>query len=183
MLRPYDSINSWGPTYGQHKAYLEFSIQQYKLLQAYAKDINILFTASAMDIVSLQELYTLDLPFIKIGSGDANNFPLLKYAASISEIPLIISTGMQTEKTIRKIVCIMKNYNKTNYCLMHCVSSYPTLAENTNLRLMKLLSTWFPDICIGYSGHEEGIAISVAAVLLGAKVQIKLYVIYYFFFN
>lgn len=125
-----------------------------------------------MDMTSLQELYTLNLPFIKIGSGDANNFPLLHSAASVAEVPLIISTGMQTEKTVRKIVSIMAEHNKTNYCLMHCVSSYPTLPINANLKLIQLLGAWFPHVCIGYSGHEEGIAITVASVLLGAKVRL-----------
>lgn len=170
MERPYNSFNSWGPTYGEHKAYLEFSICQFKLLKAYALEVGILFTSSAMDIESLKQLYALNLPLIKIGSGDTNNIPMLKYAAANKEIPLFISTGMQTERTVRKVVSIMAENNKSNYCLMHCVSSYPTLPENANLNLIKLYRHWFPTVCLGYSGHEQGIGISAVAVLLGAKV-------------
>lgn len=110
----------------------------------------------------------LQVPFIKIGSGDANNIPLIK-KSSINDIPLIISTGMQSLKTIEKISSIMETTNKT-FVLMHCVSSYPTQPEDTNLRLIEFYRNKFPKTIIGYSGHEEGILISQTAVLLGAKV-------------
>lgn len=168
--RPYTSANSWGNTYGAHKSHLEFSIDQFRTLQSYAKKIGILFSASAMDLRSLTQLYTLDLPFIKIGSGDANNFQLLQYAAARTT-PLVISTGMQNESTIRKIVEIMQNNGKQNYCLMHCVSSYPTEVGDTRIRMVEVFAKMFPNVCIGYSGHEQSTAaITGAAVILGAKV-------------
>lgn len=170
LKRPYTSVNSWGDTYGQHKAYLEFSIDDYLELQTYAKSMNLLFTASAMDAISLEQLYALDVPFIKIGSGDGNNFPMIEKVARHTT-PLVISTGMQKESTVRKVVDILSENNKHNYCLMHCVSSYPTKAEHVNLRLLDVYREWFPGVCLGYSGHEQGIWISAAAVLLGAKVN------------
>lgn len=69
---------------------------------------------------------------------------------------------------VERIVEIMKS--NTNYCLLHCVSAYPTEPEFANLGMLDLYRIKFPGICLGYSGHEQGIAISVAAVLLGAKV-------------
>lgn len=171
--RPYASVNSWGNTYGAHKSHLEFSIDQFRTLQSYAKKIGILFSASAMDLRSLAQLYTLELPFIKIGSGDANNFQLLQYAASRTT-PLVISTGMQSETTIRKIVEIMQYNGKQNYCLMHCVSSYPTAPQDATIRMVEIFGEMFPNICIGYSGHEQcTAAITGAAVILGAKVCFK----------
>lgn len=89
---PYQSENSFGETYGDHKHFLEFSETQFMELRDFANQTGILFSASAMDLKSLEFLVTLDLPFIKIGSGDANNFPLIEKAAS-TQIPLIISTG------------------------------------------------------------------------------------------
>lgn len=172
LNRPYINNNSWGKTYGEHKQHLEFSMEEYRILQSFAIKHNILFTASAMDLESLKELYKLNVPFIKIGSGDTNNFPLIEYAAA-RETPLIISTGMQTEYTIRKVVDILQAHKKHNFCLMHCVSEYPTPPENTNLRMIELYRKWFPNICIGYSGHELDIsAISCTAYLLGARVSI-----------
>lgn len=170
LNRSYDGYNSWGKTYGNHKEYLEFDIEQYKILQAFSIEQNILFTASAMDIQSVQDLNDLNVPFIKIGSGDANNILLLEKAATICT-PLIISTGMQDEVMVKRIVEIMQANNKTNYCLLHCVSAYPTPPQHVNLRMLEMYRNIFPNICLGYSGHEQGIAISTAAVVLGAKVN------------
>lgn len=110
----------------------------------------------------------LQVPFIKIGSGDANNIPLIR-KSSLEDIPLIISTGMQSLKMV-KTICSTMNTRKKIFVLMHCVSSYPTKPEDTNLRLIEFYRNQFPQTIIGYSGHEEGILISQAAVLLGAKV-------------
>ncbi|XP_017474549.1 PREDICTED: sialic acid synthase [Rhagoletis zephyria] len=120
-------------------------------------------------IDSLDFLYALNVPFIKIGSGDANNVLLLRKAAKM-EMPLVVSTGMQTTKTIDNIVNIMQRNNKTNYALMHCVSSYPTDPEDSSLNIIRLLKQQYPNVVIGYSGHEKGIDISKAAVLVGARI-------------
>ncbi|XP_067615657.1 sialic acid synthase-like [Eurosta solidaginis] len=111
----------------------------------------------------------MDVPFIKIGSGDANNVLLLRKAAKMN-IPLVISTGMQTTETIENIVNIMQANNKTDYALLHCISSYPTEAEDCSLPVITNLKTRHPNVVIGYSGHEKGIEISKAAVLLGARI-------------
>lgn len=174
LQRIYDGPNSWGKTYGDHKEFLEFNIEQYKLLQQYANELDIVFTASAMDIQSLRDLYDLNVPVIKIGSGDANNIPLLIEAAKL-DTPLIISTGMQDEKMIRRIAQIMDEHDKTNYCVLHCVSAYPTIPKDVNLRLLSTYHHYFSDICLGYSGHEQGVGISTAAVLFGAKVIFQKY--------
>lgn len=76
---------------------------------------------------------------------------------------------MQSLKTVQRISSIMDSTKKP-FVLMHCVSSYPTKPEDTNLRLIEFYRNQFPKTIIGYSGHEEGILISQAAVLLGAKV-------------
>lgn len=169
LARPYNSPHSWGASYGAHKQHLEFSLEQYVELQRYAEHVGIAFTASAMDEVSLEQLYGLRVPFVKIGSGDGNNFQLIAKASRRS-LPLIVSTGMQKELTVRRIVDILRASGKRDFCLLHCVSAYPTRPEHVNLRLLDVYRNWFPDVCLGYSGHEQGIWISVAAVLLGAKV-------------
>ncbi|XP_017026907.1 sialic acid synthase [Drosophila kikkawai] len=169
LERKYVSDHAWGKTYGEHKEYLEFSKDQYLELQAYSRELNVDFTASAMDERSLDFLLELNVPFIKIGSGDANNFPLLKKAAGL-DLPLVISTGMQTMTTVERIVQIMEEAGKHNFALMHCVSSYPTLPKDCQLQTISLLRQRFPSVVIGYSGHELGISISKAAVLLGARI-------------
>ncbi|EDW84984.1 uncharacterized protein Dwil_GK14403 [Drosophila willistoni] len=169
LERDYKSKHSWGSTYGEHKEFLEFSYEQYRILQAYSQEISIDFTASAMDMHSLEFLAELKVPFIKIGSGDANNFPLLEKAANLG-IPLVISTGMQSMLTVSKIVDIMDQANHKKYALMHCVSSYPTAPKDCNLQWISILKQRYPHLIIGYSGHELGITITKAAVLLGAKI-------------
>lgn len=170
LERPYNSVNAWGQTYGEHKSYLEFSVEQYVELQKFSKKLDILFTASAMDIISLEQLYELNVPFIKIGSGDGNNFPMIASVAHRST-PIVISTGMQNETTVRKVVELFNDADKKDFCLMQCVSSYPTQPKHVGLRMLDVYREWFPDVCLGYSGHEQGIWISVAAVLMGARVR------------
>ncbi|CAH1155220.1 unnamed protein product [Phaedon cochleariae] len=168
LNKPYVSANAFGTTYGEHKSALEFTEEEFKLLQEYANTMGILFTASAMDPISLDFLIRIKVPFVKIGSGDANNFLLLEKAAK-TNIPLIISTGMQTMEKVRDIYQTVSKYHK-NFALLHCVSSYPTPFEDINLNVINLYKKEFPDITIGYSGHELGIHISTAAVALGCKI-------------
>ncbi|XP_028128849.1 sialic acid synthase [Diabrotica virgifera virgifera] len=168
LRRPYSSPHSFGTTYGEHKEFLEFSEEQFKELQAFAKSIDILLSASAMDMKSLEFLISSEVPFIKIGSGDANNFILIERAAQ-SGLFLIISTGMQSFETVKTIYNIVSKYHK-NFALLHCVSSYPTPVAEINLSVIDLYKEHFPDVFIGYSGHELGTHITAAAVALGAKI-------------
>ncbi|XP_035904320.1 sialic acid synthase [Anopheles stephensi] len=168
LARPYTGPNSWGSTYGEHKEWLEFSIDQYRELQAFANENDIVFTASAMDGASYRELEEqLAVPFIKIGSGDADNVPLLRYAANRST-PLIVSTGMQDWNHLRTIHSMFRH--RKDVALLHCVSSYPTPAEDSMLQMIPLFRSHFPDLTVGYSGHELGIQLSVASVVLGARI-------------
>nr|CAD7256525.1 unnamed protein product [Timema shepardi] len=169
LERPYLGPNSWGDTYKEHKQFLEFSLDQFRELQEFAtRQEGVMFSASAMDMVSIDELDSMNVPFIKIGSGDANNLPLLKYATS-KKRPLIISTGMQDMSTVRAVYRTVKAAGG-QFCLCHCVSAYPTPPQQVNLRVLDTYRWEFPDIHVGYSGHELGTAISVAAVALGARV-------------
>ncbi|XP_035774469.1 sialic acid synthase-like [Anopheles albimanus] len=169
LARPYEGSQSWGKTYGQHKAHLEFSFEEYRELQRFARDdVGVLFTASAMDMVSFRELEEqLKVPFIKIGSGDANNVPLLRYAAT-RPIPLIVSTGMQSWDEICNIRRIFAQ--RCDVALLHCISAYPTPPEDTMLQLIPLYRQHFPELTVGYSGHELGIQLTVASVALGAQI-------------
>ncbi|XP_044757430.1 sialic acid synthase [Coccinella septempunctata] len=166
---PYSSSNSWGKTYGEHKEFLEFTPEQFLELQRYAAEKEILFSASAMDIESFHYLEKIQVPFIKIGSGDANNIQLLKVASSYPG-PLVISTGMQPFEYVKQIYKLMKENGKENFAFLHCVSSYPTPLEDINLKVIELYKKNFPDIVIGYSGHEIGIDVSIAAAVLGARI-------------
>ncbi|XP_078532673.1 N-acetylneuraminate-9-phosphate synthase-like [Lissotriton helveticus] len=168
LERPYTSKHSWGKTYGDHKRHLEFSHDQYRELQKYANEIGIYFTASGMDEMAVEFLHELGVPFIKVASADASNFGYLEKTARKGR-PMVISSGMQSMDTMRRVYQIVKPINP-NFCILQCTSAYPLDPAHVNLRVIKALQEEFPDIPIGYSGHEGGIAISIAAVAMGAKV-------------
>src|SRR5205823_4830419 len=90
--RPYDNENSFGPTYGAHREALEFGREEYLELQAYARELDITFFATAFDFESADFLAELNVPVFKIASGDLRNIPLLTYVAALGK-PMIISTG------------------------------------------------------------------------------------------
>ncbi|XP_067903440.1 N-acetylneuraminic acid synthase a [Heterodontus francisci] len=168
LERPYTSKHSWGVTYGDHKRYLEFSHEQYKELYKFAQEVGIFFTASGMDEMAVEFLHKLNVPFFKVGSLDTNNLPYLEKAAKKGR-PMVISSGMQSMQTMRDVYKTVKPIN-TKFCFLQCTSSYPLEPEDANLRIITEFKKEFPDIPIGYSGHETGIAISIAAVAMGAKV-------------
>ncbi|KAG7313817.1 hypothetical protein KOW79_022313 [Hemibagrus wyckioides] len=168
LERPYTSKHSWGKTYGEHKRHLEFTHQQYRELQSYAQDIGIYFTASGMDEMAVEFLHQINVPFFKVGSGDTNNFPYLEKTAQKGR-PMVVSSGMQSMETMRRVYQTVKKHNQ-NFCILQCTSAYPLEPEHVNLRVITQYQKEFPDIPIGYSGHETGISVSVAAVALGAKV-------------
>lgn len=168
LERPYNSKHSWGKTYGEHKRFLEFSHDQYKELKNYAQEIGIFLTASAMDELAAEFLHELDVPFIKVASCDANNCPLLENTAKKGR-PMVISSGMQSMETIRKVYQLMKRCNQ-NFTILQCTSAYPLDPKDVHLSLIPEFQKEFPDIPVGYSGHEQGLYITVAAVAMGAKV-------------
>ena len=104
LERSYDSENSFGSTYGEHKAFLEFSTKQYEELKNFsAKEVGIAMTASAMDPNSIDFLVELGVPFVKIGSGDVNNCFVLNKIAEMHEVNAVISTGMANFDMVKNI--------------------------------------------------------------------------------
>ncbi|KAK7929336.1 hypothetical protein WMY93_005731 [Mugilogobius chulae] len=154
LERPYTSKHSWGKTYGEHKRHLEFSHEQYRELQEYAKEVGICFTASGMDEMAVEFLHELNVPFFKVGSGDTNNFPYLEKTAKKGR-PMVVSSGMQSMETMRRVYQTVKKHNQ-NFAILQCTSAYPLEAEDVNLRVITKYQKEFPDIPIGYSGHESG---------------------------
>ncbi|XP_029950436.1 sialic acid synthase-like [Salarias fasciatus] len=168
LERLYTSKHSWGRTYGEHKRHLEFSHDQYRELKQYASEVGIFLTASGMDEKAVEFLDELDVPFFKVASCDANNFPYLEKTAQKGR-PMVVSTGMQSMDTVRRVYSTVKKYNP-KFTLLQCTSTYPLDPADVHLSVIKNYQKEFPDIPIGYSGHEQGLYITVAAVAMGAKV-------------
>ena len=164
---PYDTWYAYGKTYGEHRRALELSNEEFIVLQKYSNERNIIFFASPWDEESADFLEDINIPLFKIASADVTNLVLVKHIAEIRK-PIILSTGMSTLNEIKESVDIISRYTD-DLILLHCVSSYPCNYEEINLRNMKTLRENF-NCLVGYSGHEKGIAVSEAAVALGACV-------------
>lgn len=165
LKRPYGGPHSFGETYGEHRRALELSGDDYKEIKRYCDEKGIIFLASAWDEDSADFLEKLHVPAYKIASADLTNTPLLEYIAQKGK-PVILSTGMSNMDEIEHAVNSIKKYND-QLILMQCTSTYPSRFEDIHLEVIKTLSKKF-NVPVGYSGHELGIAISLAAVALGA---------------
>jgi sialic acid synthase len=164
----YEHENSFGATYGEHREHLEFGQAEYTALAEYAREIGIDFFATAFDFPSADFLHALDVPAIKIASGDLKNVPLLKYVAAFQR-PMIISTGGGTPADIQRAYDAVWPIN-SQLCILQCTASYPAAFEELNLRVIETLRERFPDVVVGFSSHDNGITMPVAAYVLGARV-------------
>ncbi|XP_040927437.1 sialic acid synthase-like isoform X3 [Betta splendens] len=156
LERPYATKNSWGKTYGEHKRHLEFSHEQYRELQKYADEVGIFFTASGMDEMAVEFLHELNVPFFKVGSGDTNNFPYLEKTAKKGR-PMVVSSGMQSMETMRRVYKTVKEHNH-NFAILQCTSAYPLEPEDVNLRVITFRqSTHLIKVISRESGKAAGL--------------------------
>ena len=165
---PYNSENAFGSTYGSHRDFLEFGRDQYQHCINEAKKLDITFFATAFDFDSADFLNDLDLPVFKIASGDLRTLPLLKYIAKFKK-PMIISTGGANFENIDMAVQTIREFHN-EVAILQCTASYPAGYDQLNLNVIKRLREIYPENVIGYSGHENGIAIPVVAYALGARI-------------
>jgi N-acetylneuraminate synthase len=154
----------WGTTTREQKYGLEFGIKEYKEIDSYCKKKNIEWFASAWDLNSLEFLDSFDLKYNKIASAMIVDETFLLNAAKKKKYTFI-STGMSTIQNIDKAVKIFREKN-CPFELMHSVSTYPMLVEDANLITINALKKKY-DCKVGYSGHEDGVAVSLAAASLG----------------
>ena len=166
--KPYDNENSYGATYGEHREFLEFGKDKYLHLQGVAAELKVDFFATAFDIPSADMLAQIGVPAYKIASGDLRSTPLLKHVAAFGK-PMIVSTGGGTMDDIKRAYDEVMPINR-QLCFLQCTAGYPAAWAELDLRVITTLRDAFPDIVIGYSGHDNGIAMPVAAYVLGARV-------------
>ena len=143
----------------------ELDNEAFRRVREYCRQKGVTFLCTAWDASSVDFLEMLDVPAYKIGSPDLTNHPLIEYAAETGK-PLLLSTGMSTEDEIRETLQFLEA-REVDYGLFHCVSTYPAVADEINLRFMEKLRDWSGSP-VGYSGHERGMAVSTAAVAMGA---------------
>jgi N-acetylneuraminate synthase/sialic acid synthase len=165
---PYDNEFSFGTTYGAHREALEFAKDEYRELQAYARELGITFFATPFDFESADFLADLDMPAYKLASGDLKNTPLQRYVAEIGK-PIFLSTGGGTIEDIDRAVETILAVND-QLCVLQCTAAYPAAAEDLNLRVITTLRERYPQLVVGLSDHQNGIAMALVAYMLGARV-------------
>jgi N-acetylneuraminate synthase len=144
---------------------LEFGLKEYKEINKYCRDKKIMWFASCWDEGSVDFIDQFNVPCYKIASASLTDDELLKYTKAKGK-PIIMSTGMSTLEQIDHAVEII---GKDNLIILHTTSTYPALYAELNLSVIPALRKRY-GVPVGYSGHETGIASSVAAVALGACV-------------
>ena len=153
----------FGNTNGDLKRGLEFGEIEYKEIDKYCKEKGIIWFASCWDKQSVDFMEKFNVPCYKIASASLTDDNLLKYIKAKGK-PILLSTGMSTMEEIRHAVSIL---GEDNLVLYHCTSTYPSNADEMNLRVIENFKKEF-SCPIGYSGHERGVTPSVLAVALGA---------------
>lgn len=153
----------FGTTNRELKNALELGLEQYRDIDRYAQQQGIVWFASPWDEASVDFLEEFNVPVYKIASASLTDHELLKHVRATGK-PVILSTGMSTMEEIEAAVRVL---DEDKLILMHCLSTYPSVDEEINLALIQTLKNRF-GLPVGYSGHEHGVVLSVASVVLGA---------------
>lgn len=157
----------WGRmTYIQYRHRVEFGVEEYRQIDEYCRRVGMDWFASPWDVESVAFLEEFDVPCHKVASASLTDDELLVALRSTGRT-IILSTGMSTMEQIRHAVEVL---GSVNIVLCHATSTYPAAHEELNLRMIHTLMNEFPNVPIGYSGHEVGLQTTVAAVALGAVV-------------
>lgn len=157
----------WGVlSYLDYKKRIEFGKKEYDAIGEFCSEIEIEWSASAWDKTSLDFLRLYDLPFNKIASAMVTNHQFLTQVAKEKKLTFV-STGMCELSDIDKAVKIFRDAS-CPIVILHTISTYPALNEDLNLLIIKTLQSRYPEIPIGYSGHESSVTPSLYAAALGA---------------
>ena len=166
---PYNSENAFGATYGLHREALEFNEEQYEELGAYASKIGIHFFATAFDKQSADFLNSLNLPCLKLASGDVGNIELLQHVRNTWKRPIIFSTGGATARQIETAHTILDK-GRGSLAVLQCTSGYPAVSSELDLKVIYTYTKAFPNTTIGYSGHDTGTLAACIAYSWGARI-------------
>ena len=164
-------INSYGDTYGAHREFLEFDINQHKELKEYAESLGLVYSTSVWDTTSAKEIVSLNPDLIKVPSACNNHFEMLKVLRDEYYGDVHISFGMTTKKEEEEIVAFFEETNQGKRLVVYsCTSGYPVPFEDICMLEILRMNEKFKNRvkAIGFSGHHLGIAVDVAAYTLGA---------------
>jgi sialic acid synthase len=165
---PYDNEHSFGATYGEHREALELSTAEWLELREYSREEGITLFGTVFDEPSADLLAELDAPAFKIASADLVNTPLLRHVAALGK-PIFLSTGGGTIDDVERAVDTILPLNP-QLCVMQCTAAYPVDSGELHLRVIETYRERFPDVVVGLSDHQSGIAMSLVAYMVGARV-------------
>ena len=166
--QPYDNELSFGQTYGEHREALELEADEYRELLQHARSVGVTLFATAFDFESADILAELGVPAFKFASGDLKNTPLQRHVAGFGK-PMLLSTGGGTMADVERAVDTILPIND-QLCVLQCTAAYPAGVEDLNLSVITTLRERFPQLVVGLSDHQNGIAMAVVAFMLGARV-------------
>lgn len=165
--------NSYGQTYGEHREFLEFSLEQHKELKICCDEFNIGYSTSVWDLTSAKEIASIEPEFIKIPSACNNNYQMLEWLCDNYKGEIQVSLGMTTIEEEEELVNLFESKNRNKDLVLYsCTSGYPVEFEDVCLMEIKRLKDKYGERVkeIGFSGHHNGIAVDIAAYTLGANV-------------
>ena len=165
-------MHSYGDTYGSHREFLEFNINQHKKLKEYSESLGLIYSTSVWDVTSAIEIVSLNPELIKVPSACNNHFEMLKVLRDDYNGDVHISFGMTTKKEEEEIVSFFELTNQSKRLILYsCTSGYPVSFEDVCLIEITRIKERFKNRVkdIGFSGHHLGIAVDVAAYTLGAS--------------
>jgi N-acetylneuraminate synthase/sialic acid synthase len=165
---PYDNEHSFGRTYGEHREALELSAAEWLELREFSREEGITLFGTVFDEASADFLAELGMPAFKLASGDLTNTPLQRHVAGIGR-PVFLSTGGGTLEDVERAVDTITAINP-QLCVMQCTAAYPCEVEELNLGVVETYRERFPEVVVGLSDHQSGIAMSLVAYMLGARV-------------
>ena len=165
-------INSYGATYGAHREFLEFNVNEHKELKKFAESLGIMYSTSVWDTTSAKEIVSLNPVLIKVPSACNNHFEMLKVLRDEYSGEVHISFGMTTKDEEEEIVSFFEENNQGNRLVVYsCTSGYPVPFEDMcMLEIVRIKKKFENRVkAIGFSGHHLGIAVDIAAYTLGAE--------------
>lgn len=164
--------NSYGDTYGAHREFLEFTVDQHAQLKKWCEEAGIIYSSSVWDLTSAKEIASLKPDFIKIPSACNTHFEMIQWLCDNYQGEIQLSFGMTSRAEEEEIVRLFeKNGRAGDLVLFNCTSGYPVAFEDVCiLEIIRMRESYGKRVkAIGFSGHHLGIAIDVAAYTLGAE--------------
>ena len=164
--------NSYGKTYGEHREFLEFNLDQHRQLKKWCEECGVVYSTSVWDLTSAKEITSLNPQLIKIPSACNLNKPMLQYLCDNYGGEIHVSFGMTTKEEEAEIVSFFeRNGRAKDVILYNCTSGYPVPFEDICLLEITRMKKQYGQRVksIGFSGHHLGIAVDAAAVALGAE--------------